>query len=156
MLIDNNARYSINDLMPLIRECINSGKRVNMRVTGVSMYPLLYNRRDTVVLERADSVKKYDIVLHERQDGKYILHRIIKKKGDVLTIAGDFEIQKEYPVSTSQVIARVVGFVRKGKYHDVNEPFFKAYAVIWVAIFPFRLTAVRVLRFLRRFFRVKK
>lgn len=156
MLIDNNARYSINDLVPLIKECIDSDKKVNMRVTGVSMYPLLHNRSDTVVLEKAKTIKKYDIVLHERKEGTYILHRIIKKKGDVLTIAGDFETEKEYPVCTSQVIARVTGFTRNGKYHDVNEPFFKFYAVIWVAIFPFRLKAIRVLQLLRRIFRVKK
>ena len=156
MLIDENARYSINDLIPLIRECIDSGKKVNMRVTGMSMYPLLRNRSDTVVLEKADRVKKYDIVLHQRSEDTYILHRIIKKKGDVLTIAGDFEVQKEHPVYTSQVLARVVGFVRNGKYHDASELFFKIYGFIWVAIFPLRLYAVRFLRFLRRFLRAKK
>lgn len=155
-MIDNNARYSIQELVPLIEECVNSGRRVKMRVTGISMYPLLHNRSDTVVLEKADTIKKYDIVLHKRKDGSYILHRIIKKKGDVLTIAGDFEIQKEHPVYSSQVIARVTGFVRNGVYHDVNELFFRIYALIWVAIFPFRLTAVRLLRFLRRIFRVGK
>ena len=155
-MIDENARYSINDLVPLIKECIAEDKKVNMRVTGISMYPLLHNRKDTVVLEKADFFKKYDIVLHQRKEGQYILHRIIKKKGDVLTIAGDFEIQKEYPVYTSQVIARVTGFVRNGVYHDADELFFKVYAFIWVAIFPLRLHAVRILRFLRRVFRAKK
>lgn len=156
MFIDENARYSINDLIPLIKECIALGQKVNMRVTGMSMYPLLRNRCDTVVLEKADRVKKYDIVLHQRAENKYILHRIIKKKGDILTIAGDFEVQKEYPVYTSQVLARVTGFVRNGVYHDVREPFFRIYAFIWVAIFPLRLYAVRFLRCLRRGFRGKK
>jgi len=156
LLIDENARYSINDLIPLIKECIDSGKKVNMRVTGMSMYPLLHNRKDMVVLEKAEKIKKYDIVLHKRSEGEYILHRIIKKKGDVLTIAGDFEIQKEYPVYTSQVLARVVGFTRKGVYHDVNEPFFKFYAFVWVAIFPLRMYAIRLLRFLRRVSRGKE
>ena len=156
MLIDNNARYSINDLVPLIKECISEGKKVNMRVTGISMSPLLHNRRDTVVLERADNLKKYDIVLHERKEGTYILHRIIKKKGDVLTIAGDFEIEKEYPVYTSQVLAKVSSFVRNGVYHDADEAFFKLYAIVWVAIFPFRIRALALLQFARRILRGKK
>ena len=156
MFIDNNARYSINDIVPLIKECISEGKKVNMRVTGISMSPLLHNRRDTVVLERADNLKKYDIVLHERKDGTYILHRIIKKKGDVLTIAGDFEIEKEYPVYTSQVIAKVSSFVRNGVYHDANEAFFRFYAIVWVAIFPFRIRALALLQFVRRILRGKK
>ena len=156
MFIDHNARYSINDLIPLIKECIDSGKKVNMRVRGMSMYPLFKDKRDTVILEKAENIKKYDIVLHERSEGVYILHRVIKKKGDVLTIAGDFEIEKEYPVSTSQVIARVTGFSRRGVQHDADELFYKIYERIWVAIFPVRLPAVRVLMFLRRVWRVKK
>lgn len=156
MLIENNAKYSIDDLMPLIRECIDSGRLVNMRVTGSSMYPLFIDRRDMVTLKKTDKVKKYDIVLHRRENGKYILHRVIKKRGDILTIAGDCETEKEYPVSTSQVIAKVSAFTRKGEQHSVDEPIFKIYAFIWVLIFPFRRGGMRLIRRVRRVFLAKK
>lgn len=150
MIAHNNTSYSINELIGLITESVNSGKRVKIGVTGMSMFPLFKNGRDFVVLEHANCVHKYDIVLHKRESGQYILHRIIKKKGDLLTIAGDFEIQKEYPVNTSQVIARVTGFVRKGKECSCQNPFYRLYSVFWVVVFPVRYILLEFAIRLRR------
>lgn len=150
MIADGNARYSINDLVPLITECIKAGKSVKMRVTGVSMLPLLADRRDSVVLGAAKKIHRYDIVLHRRKSGQYILHRVIKIKDGVLTIAGDFELEKEYPVYTSQVIARAEGFERKGKYYSCKSLVYRLYSAVWVAIFPFRHKAIRLISAVRR------
>lgn len=152
-----NRQYSINDLAPLITECIKSGQKIKMQVTGTSMFPLLHDRKDTVELTAVSGkLRKYDIVLHRRTNGKYIMHRIIKVKGDVLTIAGDFETEKEYPVYTEQVMAKVCSFWRNGKHFYCDGLFFKAYSFLWVAIFPFRHRVLRVLIALRRKLRVKK
>lgn len=150
MIAESNAPCGIDELVPLIRECVSCGKEVKMRVTGVSMTPTLINRRDCVVLAKADKIKKYDIVLHRRESGQYILHRVIAKKGDVLTIAGDFEIEKEYPVYTSQIIARAVAFERKGRLCSCKNPLYKLYSAVWTAIFPYRLRAFVFMRKVRR------
>ena len=60
MIAESNAPCGIDELVPLIRECVSCGKEVKMRVTGVSMTPTLINRRDCVVLAKADKIKKYD------------------------------------------------------------------------------------------------
>lgn len=151
-----NKQYSINDLAPLISDCINSGKTVKMRVTGNSMFPLFRDRKDVVELAQFDKLRKYDIVLHKRNNGKYIMHRIIKKKGDVLTIAGDFEVEKEYPVRENQVLARVKGFYRNEKYYSCKGLFFRLYSIFWVAVFPHRLRILAVLLAVRRKFNAKK
>lgn len=152
-----NRQYSINDLAPLISECVKSGQKVKMLVTGTSMFPLLHDRKDTVELTAVNGkLRKYDIVLHRRTNGKYIMHRIIKAKGDVLTIAGDFETEKEYPVYTDQVMAKVCGFWRNGRYFSCDGLFFKVYSFLWVAIFPFRHLVLGILIALRRKLRVKK
>ena len=150
MFYDENARYSIDELIPLIRECIESGHSVKMRVTGMSMQPLFFDRRDTVVLERADEIKKYDIVLHERANGHYILHRVLKVKGELLDIAGDFESQKEKNVHVSQVIARVTAFERNGIYHRADERKFMLYAVLWGILLPVRFPVLKTYRAVRR------
>ena len=150
MFINENAAYSINDIMPLIEESINNGQKVRMQVSGISMTPILHDIRDTVVLEKAEKVKKYDIVLHRRENGQYILHRIVKKKGNVLTIAGVFETQKEYPVYENQVIARVTSFCRNGKNYDVRDFIIKLYSRLWVFIFPQRQNVLYLLNVIRR------
>ncbi len=150
MFINENARYSINELMPLIKEYISAGTDVRLHVSGISMTPILHDKRDTVVLSKPDKIKKYDIVLHQRENGQYIMHRIIKKRGDVLTIAGDFEIEKEYPVYTDAVIAKVTSFVRNGKSYTPNDFVIRLYSFIWVLIFPFRYMVLNLLNRVRR------
>lgn len=150
MFINENARYSINELMPLIKEYISAGTDVRLHVSGISMTPILHDKRDTVVLSKPDKIKKYDIVLHQRENGQYIMHRIIKKRGDVLTIAGDFEIEKEYPVYTDAVIAKVISFVRNGKSYTPNDFVIRLYSFIWVLIFPFRYMVLNLLNRVRR------
>ena len=60
MFINENANYSINDIMPLIEESIEAGQSVRMQVSGISMTPILHDIRDTVVLEKAKEIKKYE------------------------------------------------------------------------------------------------
>lgn len=150
MIVNTNGRYSINELIPLIEECLASGGSVRIGVTGISMTPLLHNLRDTVVLKKPDRISKYDIVLHKRKNGQYILHRVIAKKGDILTIAGDFETEKEYPVSTDDVLAKVVSFCRNGKEYSADDFIIRLYAVLWVFIFPFRHQVLYLINFIRR------
>lgn len=155
MVTSDTELYGIDSLVPVIKECVESGKTVKMRVTGISMTPTLINRRDCVFLEKPQKIKKYDIVLHRRESGQYILHRVIKKKGNTLTIAGDFEIEKEYPVDVSQVVARANAIMRKNKVISCESALYKLYSALWTAIFPFRLYAFVVMRKVRRLFHGK-
>ena len=147
---DIKQLFSINDLIPIIKDAIADGGSIRLTVTGISMSPLLINRRDSVVLSEPKDIKKYDIVLHQRANGNYILHRVIAKKGDVLTIAGDNEIKKEKNVDISCVIGKVVSFTRKGKNYTGNELWYKIYSRVWLLIFPFRYHVMALLRAIGR------
>ncbi len=147
---------SIKEIGPLIEAAISSGKDARLTVTGFSMYPLFYNGRDDVILTGPKNLKKYDVVLYKRPNGSYILHRILKIKGDTLTIAGDNEIQKEYPVAASQVIAVMSSFIRKGKHCSTAAPWYVIYSRLWAFIFPYRYTAIKILKKLKGVLRHKK
>ena len=150
MITDKNQFFSINELMPLIIETISAGNSIRFSVTGNSMFPLFANRRDSVTVSAAEDIKKYDIVLHKRADGTYIMHRVIKVSGDVLTIAGDNEIEKEKNVPKDAVIAKVTSFTRKGKDYTMNEMWYKLYSRIWLAVFPARFIILDFLIAVRR------
>ena len=64
------------------RNIVNTKGYYCATVHGYSMYPLLCNHRDSVYIEKANSYKKYDVVLFERPNGKLVLHRIIKIRAD--------------------------------------------------------------------------
>ena len=127
----NKKLTSINDMIPLIEERIKSGGNVSFTPMGVSMYPMLRNGRDSVVLSPLpDRLKKYDVILYRRANGKYVLHRIIGV-GKKYTCIGDNQYQKEKGIEHSQVIAVVSSFTRKGKEYSVNDFGYKLYCRVW-------------------------
>ena len=65
---------------------------------GWSMFPMLRNRRDRVVVLPVgqERLRKYDLPLYRRPDGKYILHRIIGVREGEYIIRGDNTYVKEH------------------------------------------------------------
>ena len=117
---------------------------------GVSMRPLFKTHRDAVVLKAVDGdLKKYDVALYTDKIGRYILHRIIGKKGDCYVIRGDNTFVKEY-VPKERVIAYMVSFNRKGKHHTTDERGYKLYSRVWNFIYPVRLLAHAFFAVLRK------
>lgn len=153
----NRFKPSIKDIAPFIKDAVESGKEAKLTVTGYSMYPLFRSEIDCVVLTAPTDLKKYDIVLFKRTNGEYVFHRIIKISDDTLTIAGDNEIVKEYPIYKSQVIAKMKSFIRNGKAYTPKALWYRAYSVLWLMIFPQRHNMVRFLKTLLKFLRrIKK
>ena len=68
-------------------------------IVGISMYPLLRQRKDSVHIVKIDSpLKKNDVILYQRDSGQYVLHRIIKIKNSNYIICGDNQWKKEYGI----------------------------------------------------------
>ena len=70
-----------------LEEELRSGKTCVSTTVGDSMEPMLRNRRDTIIIEPVHGrLKRYDLPLYRRPDGKYVLHRIlhVKKEGYII------------------------------------------------------------------------
>ena len=128
-----------------IEEVIEKDGSCMTRTGGSSMRPL-FKANDAGVLIRPErEIEKYDVVLYRNEAvGKYVLHRVVKVKGDTLIIRGDNTYIKEI-VPRSAIIAYMTAFVRGGKRHEVTEPSYRFYSRFWNFIYPARL----VLRKLR-------
>ena len=110
---------------------------------GPSMRPLFKTHRDVVVMQPLDrEIKKYDIVLYKDPRG-YILHRVVKIKGNTLVIRGDNTFKPEF-VEKERIIARVVSFNRKGKRHTVNDRGYRLYVRFWNFIYPVRFVLRKI------------
>lgn len=116
----------IKELVPLICDTLNQNKEFRLRVTGTSMKPFLFPT-DYVYLKKVDSLEKGNIILYQRKDGTYILHRIVKLKPDYLVLSGDHQLFKEYPIYKNQVIAKVSKIEKNGQINDVNKFSYKIY-----------------------------
>ena len=149
-IIANKTFASMNELGPIIEESLKYKSDVRITIKGNSMYPLLRSEIDSVRLTNVKKVRRFAMVLYRRESGQYVLHRILKCKGDLLGIAGDNEIRLEYPVKKSQIIAQVSGFWKGDKYFSCKNPLYRLYVLFWAAIFPKRRKAIPVLQKLRR------
>ena len=145
-MVHKRIRPSITELAPFIVDSLNEGKAVKLTVTGNSMFPLFRDDKDSVIIEKADSFKKYDIVLYHRPNGQYVLHRIVSVCGDEFVFAGDNETVKEKGVPRSDCIARVASFNRSGETFKVDALWHIFYSRIWVWFFPIRRILGKVLR----------
>lgn len=123
--------YRLNDLMPLFREKLAQGKTVRFYPKGTSMRPMLRQGIDSVVLSPLPKkLKKYDLPLYQRDNGQYVLHRIVAV-GDTYTCIGDNQYEYEQGVRHDQMIGLVTGFYRDQEYHSVSELSHRTYCFLW-------------------------
>ena len=102
-----------------------NGKYVGPTV-GVSMLPMLKNRRDTiVVLPKTERLKALDVALYKRGDS-YILHRVLEVKEKGYIIRGD-NCYTDENVPEDAVIGVLSEFFRKGKHYYCNDEKYLAY-----------------------------
>ena len=136
----------------------NEGYYVSTTV-GVSMYPMLRNRRDRVIirpLEKGERLKKYDLPLYHRPDGKYILHRVIGVRDGYYRIRGDntYAVEK---VPDEWILGKVTEFYRGDRHILSTSRGYGIYIRLWRLIYPLRFVFVKTKRLaaavLRKLFR---
>lgn len=128
----NVKKTDIDILMPVVLESVNSGNDARIKVSGFSMYPLVTNWRDSVLLTKAGKIKKGDVPLIKRSDGSYVLHRVVKIKDGKLGLRGDYEQRIEYPVPKENVVAVAKGFYRNEKFISCDGAGYKLYKLFWM------------------------
>lgn len=140
----------MNTLMPLMKEALDAGKSVSFSPMGISMLPMLRQGIDTVTLSPLpDRLRKYDLPLYRRDNGKYVLHRIIDV-GETYTCIGDNQFVLEPGLRHDQMIAVVTAFSRGGKSIPVTNPGYRLYCRLWHYSRPLRRFWRRGMNFLRR------
>lgn len=106
---------------------------------GTSMMPLLRENRDLMVIRKrgAGRFHKYDAVLFRRENGEYVLHRILRVNPDSYWIVGDNCASGEI-VGEEQVLGILTEIVRDGKTIPVASSGYRAFVRVWCALFPLR------------------
>ncbi|MBR2454753.1 MAG: S24/S26 family peptidase [Clostridia bacterium] len=134
----NKKKISLDEIYPIIKEKIENGGTVQLPITGTSMLPLFVWGRDTVELTKCENPQKYDIIFYRRDDGHFVLHRIVGKDENGFILCGDNQVNKEYGITEKHIIAVVKSITRKGKTFSVDKFSYKLYVKLWTLILPFR------------------
>ena len=134
-------------VFPNIEELLAQKGEAITSTAGLSMYPMLRNRRDMVVIKKpCRELSRNDVPLYRMKSGKLVLHRILSVKGDKYIIRGDNLYAKEI-VDKNQIIGVLSSFYRGGKFYDCEtNKIYKLYVVLMRLTYPLRFTFAKVIR----------
>lgn len=110
------------DMLPFIQESFARGQTIILPVTGGSMRPTL-TQGDAVTLAAVGDrpIERGDILLYQREDGKFVLHRVVQCRGDRIDFCGDAQVVIETGISREAVIGRVVSYQKDGKEMSLRD-----------------------------------
>lgn len=117
-MIQSEKKYTIEEVLA------EKGSYVGPTV-GVSMLPMLKNRRDTIVVkQKTERLKSLDVALYKRGDS-YVLHRVLTPIEGGYIIRGD-NCYADENVPEQAVIGVLTEFFRKGKhFYCTDEKYIK-------------------------------
>lgn len=120
-------------MMESFAALLEEGREVRFTPKGYSMRPFIEGGRDSVILKKFAAVEIGDIVLAKIANGHYVLHRIIEKSGENLTLMGDGNLRGTESALVSHVLGTVIEIVKpNGKRIKPKKGEF------WFRLLPFR------------------
>lgn len=105
-----------------VERLLNEGREVHFKVQGNSMRPMLRSDHDTVVLHgcskkggdttliNTKTLRVGDVVLF-RYKGHHIMHRIVRRRGDHFTMAGDGNLHLREECQAEDICAKMVAVI---------------------------------------------
>lgn len=132
----NNEKLKIEDVL---RE---KGAYIGPTV-GISMLPMLKNRRDTIVVKpKTERLKRLDVALYRRGDA-YVLHRVLEPIDGGYLIRGDNCYSDEH-IPEEDVFGVLTEFFRKNKHYYCTDKKYIRYAERRLKTYKSRRFFVRV------------
>lgn len=129
-------------LIAEVKRVLEAGHSATFRVKGYSMRPFLETERDVVKIESTppESIQVKDVVLAEIAPKQYVLHRVISRVDNLLTLRGDGNVRGVEHCKDTDVVGIATAFYRKGRNKpDLVSSFkWRFYSDCWLALTPFR------------------
>ena len=149
LIVEENQKLKIEDV--LAEKGVYIGPTV-----GVSMLPLLKNRRDTIVVRpKMERLKPLDVALYKRGEA-YVLHRVLEPIEGGYLIRGD-NCYADERVPEQAVIGVLTEFFRKGKHIYCTDKAYMRYSRWHVKTYRLRRAFVLfknwTIRLLRKIYR---
>jgi len=122
----------LESFIPIIKERLETGASVIFSPHGVSMLPLIRQGKDNVELSPLPKIiNRYDIILYQRRNGKYVLHRVVRIEGDQLLMMGDNQFVIERGITRENALALVTAVYRKNTRIKTSNLIYRIYSILW-------------------------
>lgn len=101
------------NILDFVSKDLGEGNRTIVRAKGNSMYPLIKDEKDQIIIEPITCKPIVgDVVFVASHDGEHLLHRIVKADDDKLILRGDGNPVGHEIVSINQVIGEAIGVIK--------------------------------------------
>lgn len=130
---DRTASLQVADWCKLAKQGISIP--VTTMLQGSSMEPLIRCRKDPVTIVPVNrELLPGDIVLFEREDGAYVVHRLyrISEEKQLVQTWGDNCCRPDKPVPVSAVLGMAVSFCRNGRVISLTTEEQRSYGIKWM------------------------
>lgn len=132
-------------------EILDRDGRLIYSSVGDSMLPMIKQGRDLLVIEKpAGRLKRYDIPLYKRDNGRYVLHRILKVRDKDYVICGDNRYRPEYGITDRHIIGVLTAVITDGVEKPLTGMRYGLYVFFWCRLFCVRALILRVVSFMKR------
>ncbi|MBO5726751.1 MAG: S24/S26 family peptidase, partial [Clostridia bacterium] len=85
----------LEELLPVLETVLQEGGEITFTPRGNSMRPMLKGGVDVITLKRFNRpLKKYALPLYRRENGQFVLHRVVGKNKDGYVMRGDNQLDK--------------------------------------------------------------
>jgi len=107
---------------------------------GTSMMPLLRQRRDLMYIEKKGPERLHwlDVPLFKRDNGQYVLHRVMWVRKNDYVMCGDNQWYLERGITDRHILGVLKHVDRDGKTLDMYSPKMRLYGFFEWVIYPLR------------------
>lgn len=124
----SNPNINLSEFWPVMKEVLDSGGEFTFTPNGTSMLPLIRPGVDQVVLVNiTEPPKAGDVIFYLRDNGQFVLHRVIKAKNGAYTMCGDNQFFLEKGIEDRHLLAKMKSFVRDGQVIDQSNEDYQKY-----------------------------
>lgn len=123
-------------MMTEIAKLISEGRTVTITAKGYSMNPFIVHMEDQITLGpwKDEDIRRGAVALVKDVRGNYLIHRIIKRKGNRILLMGDGNLGIRENAFTENIIGLMTSVTKKGRSYPVTGPVWRLYSFIWTLL----------------------
>lgn len=141
--MENSKKLTIgkDTMYQEISKLIAEGNTVSITVKGYSMNPFIVHLRDQITLGPwTDSdIKRGTVALVRDTRGNVLIHRIVRRKGNIIILEGDGNIGQQEKATLDGIAGIMHSVTRKNRIYSSKGLIWRTYSWIWMLLRPVRL-----------------
>ncbi len=144
------------DFVSIAQEVLGRGRALKFRAKGGSMSPFIRNGDVVQLVPVKGKINLGDVVFYRSSYGNTIVHRVVRRRREIVITKGDSSPSPDQPVLSKQVLGRVVAVEKNGWRIRLDSPMGRLLNILLATISPFSFLIYPPLKLVKRTVRLRK